>query len=181
MRYYPPFRAVIPHFRAGHLRVTQPSATNRSSKPDRSVRLACLMHPASVCPEPGSNSPNKKKQWSCPRAPPPFTGSDVGPLTRVVPVTLQLLRSRPRGSLFDEGLRVRNPLAVSGSATSAVVLTGLAGDPARMAILRSAPGRVKRPVRYHAPRSSGAAADTERTEEARTQRTQDPREHRGGT
>src|SRR5918912_4245392 len=62
MRYYPPFRAVIPHFGAGHLRVTQPSATNDSSKPESSVRLACLMHAASVDPEPGSNSPNEIAQ-----------------------------------------------------------------------------------------------------------------------
>src|SRR5690606_22414971 len=64
------------------------------------VRLACLTHPASVCPEPGSNSPNKK-QWSCPKAPPPLTVQTMIPLTFVwVPVTLQLLRSRTDGVGF---------------------------------------------------------------------------------
>src|SRR5262249_13135186 len=37
------------------LRVTQPSATG----PEGPVRLACFTHAASVCPEPGSNSPSE--------------------------------------------------------------------------------------------------------------------------
>src|SRR2546430_14729523 len=57
MRYSPPFRAVPPPFGAVHLRAPHPSATNTWSKPHVSVRLACLMHAASVNPEPGSNSP----------------------------------------------------------------------------------------------------------------------------
>src|SRR5438309_2651871 len=61
MRYYRLFRVVIPHFGAGHLRVTQPFATHLSPCGLRSVRLACFMHAASVCPEPGSNSPTKQE------------------------------------------------------------------------------------------------------------------------
>ena len=55
MRYYPPFPEAIPHTRAGQARATQPSA----AVPEGTARLACLTHAASVCPEPGSNSPNK--------------------------------------------------------------------------------------------------------------------------
>jgi hypothetical protein len=57
MRYYPPFPRAIPHTRAGQARATQPSA----AAPEGAARLACLTHAASVCPEPGSNSPSKKR------------------------------------------------------------------------------------------------------------------------
>jgi hypothetical protein len=57
MRYYPPFPRAIPHTRAGQARATQPSA----AVPEGTARLACLTHAASVCPEPGSNSPSKKR------------------------------------------------------------------------------------------------------------------------
>jgi hypothetical protein len=50
------FPSVIPNFRAGHLRVTHPSAADG---PRRSLiaRLACIKRAASVHPEPRSNSP----------------------------------------------------------------------------------------------------------------------------
>ena len=61
MRYYQPFPAVIPLYRAGYPRVTHPSATQspdlHPKNPVRCfVRLACVRHAASVHPEPGSNS-----------------------------------------------------------------------------------------------------------------------------
>ena len=43
---------------AGYSRVTHPSATKLSPEGDNSVRLECVMHAASVHPEPGSNSLN---------------------------------------------------------------------------------------------------------------------------
>ena len=49
---------VIPHSRAGYLRVTHPFATFRASEDTPHVRLACVRHAASVHPEPGSNSPS---------------------------------------------------------------------------------------------------------------------------
>ena len=59
MRYYPSFLKAIPHTRAGYPRVTHPSATRPLAETNRRVRLACVRHAASVCPEPGSNSPSK--------------------------------------------------------------------------------------------------------------------------
>ena len=58
MRYQHRFLCVIPLCQVGYLRVTHPSATNLVSCKQKtsSVRLACLMCAASVCPEPGSNS-----------------------------------------------------------------------------------------------------------------------------
>ena len=58
MRSYPAFPRAIPHRKVGHPRVTHPSATNRQTEVHPSVRLACVTHAASVCPEPGSNSPS---------------------------------------------------------------------------------------------------------------------------
>src|SRR5438045_4630992 len=55
------FRSVTPHCGTNHLRVTQPFATDLNPCGLRSVRLACFMHAASVCPEPGSNSPTKRE------------------------------------------------------------------------------------------------------------------------
>ena len=52
MRYQHPFPDGIPHARAGCSRVTHPSATRHCCL----VRLECVMHAASVHPEPGSNS-----------------------------------------------------------------------------------------------------------------------------
>ena len=43
---------------AGYSRVTHPSATKLSPEGNNSVRLECVMHAASVHPEPGSNSLN---------------------------------------------------------------------------------------------------------------------------
>ncbi len=57
MRYCRRFLAGIPHQRAGHPRVTHPSATRSPSEESKLVRLACVRHAASVYPEPGSNSP----------------------------------------------------------------------------------------------------------------------------
>ena len=57
MRYCRRFLAGIPHPRAGHPCVTHPSATPSPSEEKKGVRLACVRHAASVCPEPGSNSP----------------------------------------------------------------------------------------------------------------------------
>ena len=59
MRYYPSFLKAIPHTTAGYPRVTHPSATAWLSEENHAVRLACVRHAASVCPEPGSNSPSK--------------------------------------------------------------------------------------------------------------------------
>ena len=58
MRFYQPFPAAIPLYRAGYPRVTHPSATKfRITRFHlNSVRLACIKHAASVHPEPGSNS-----------------------------------------------------------------------------------------------------------------------------
>ena len=58
MRYQRPFPNVIPHAKVGCSRVTHPSATKLSSSKlsNNSVRLECVMHAASVHPEPGSNS-----------------------------------------------------------------------------------------------------------------------------
>ena len=43
------------------LRVTQPSAARHHTEVHAAARLACIKHAASVYPEPGSNSPYKKK------------------------------------------------------------------------------------------------------------------------
>ena len=58
MRYQRSFPNVIPHAKAGCSRVTHPSATKLplSKLSSNSVRLECVMHAASVHPEPGSNS-----------------------------------------------------------------------------------------------------------------------------
>ena len=58
MRYQRSFPNVIPHAKAGCSRVTHPSATKLPSSKlsSNSVRLECVMHAASVHPEPGSNS-----------------------------------------------------------------------------------------------------------------------------
>jgi hypothetical protein len=62
MRYYQPFPAAIPRYRAGYPRVTHPSATQSTARHPEGivnssfVRLACVRHAASVHPEPGSNS-----------------------------------------------------------------------------------------------------------------------------
>ena len=64
------------------LRVTQPSAT----APEGAVRLACFTHAASVCPEPGSNSPSI--------APRP-QGTEIDGFVLPLSFTLRLLRSRP--------------------------------------------------------------------------------------
>src|SRR4029079_14143886 len=61
MRYYPPFPGAIPHRWAGQARATQPSAAGAEAP----ARLACLTHAASVCPEPGSNSPSKNVPSTC--------------------------------------------------------------------------------------------------------------------
>ena len=51
-RYYHPFRDVTPEHRADYPRVTHPCATEASSKPLASVRLARLRHAASNRSEP---------------------------------------------------------------------------------------------------------------------------------
>ena len=58
MRYQRSFPNVIPHAKVGCSRVTHPSATKLplSKLSGNSVRLECVMHAASVHPEPGSNS-----------------------------------------------------------------------------------------------------------------------------
>src|ERR671931_977499 len=149
MRYYPPFRAVIPHFGAGPLRVTQPSATSDSSKPESPVRLACLMHAASVYPEPGSNSPKEKHSLATVTR---FRGSDRSHIRHRFPVTLQLLRCSFRGTPATgaeprilgpdtDGVKLDDPLG-PGFRTD-----GLAppGEAARGGILASASAGVKRP------------------------------------
>jgi hypothetical protein len=51
----PSFEGLFPTTRqVTHVLLTRPPLTRRF------VRLACLIHSASVCPEPGSNSPKKK-------------------------------------------------------------------------------------------------------------------------
>src|SRR5262249_2892200 len=67
-----PLSGGCPPPRGRFLRVTQPSAT----APEGAVRLACFTHPASVCPEPGSNSPSNlpstrrhSEATGCPRSP----------------------------------------------------------------------------------------------------------------
>jgi hypothetical protein len=62
MRHCRRFLAGIPHQRAGHPRVTHPSATRSPSSCEerKLVRLACVRHAASVYPEPGSNSPSNR-------------------------------------------------------------------------------------------------------------------------
>ena len=47
-----------PPLRDRFLRVTHPFATRTPSEEGAPVRLACLRYAASVCPEPGSNSPS---------------------------------------------------------------------------------------------------------------------------
>ncbi len=66
IRYYPSFRRAIPNLRADCPRVTHPFATltkrfsSENSNLKDPVRLACLIHAASVRSEPGSNSPLRK-------------------------------------------------------------------------------------------------------------------------
>ena len=67
------------------------------ASPINPVRLACLTHPASVCPEPGSNSPNKKKTVALPRGSSTVRSSDLVPLTRV-------------GSCHSSAVKVAPPL-----------------------------------------------------------------------
>ena len=57
MRYYPAVGPAIPHIEADCSRVTHPFATksNLYSYKSNSVRLACLIHAASVRSEPESN------------------------------------------------------------------------------------------------------------------------------
>src|SRR4029077_7851614 len=61
MRYYFAFRRAIPRFWAGQSRVTHPFATRSVLYCYKTnlVRLACLIHAASVRSEPESNSPLK--------------------------------------------------------------------------------------------------------------------------
>ena len=59
IRYYLPFPEAIPNSRADCSRVPHPCATALKSKLLKTVRLACLIHAASVRSEPGSNSPIK--------------------------------------------------------------------------------------------------------------------------
>ena len=56
MRYQHKFPCVIPLRQAGYSRVTHPSATDQGAEAPVTVRLECVMHAASVHPEPGSNS-----------------------------------------------------------------------------------------------------------------------------
>jgi hypothetical protein len=59
IRYYNPFRGIIPNSRADYPRVTHPfAAVLVQPKPDFLARLACIKHAASVRSEPGSNSPS---------------------------------------------------------------------------------------------------------------------------
>ena len=55
----------MPDSGVGYSRVTHPCATDPRSKLRFTVRLACLIHAASVHSEPGSNSPLQK---ACPAA-----------------------------------------------------------------------------------------------------------------
>ena len=96
------------------------------------------MHPASVCPEPGSNSPNKKPVVS-PCGCSTGKGSRRWSVDSGVPVTLQLIRQRHRLDRLRSirGLLGRNP---GGHAARHVVVvhgppTG--GRPARLVILGS--------------------------------------------
>ena len=57
MGYYSTFPWAIPLHKAGCIRVTHPSATRQRPEGPVTVRLACVKPPASVHPEPGSNSP----------------------------------------------------------------------------------------------------------------------------
>jgi hypothetical protein len=59
MRYYSQFPRAIPHLRVDCVRVTHPCATRHllNKFNNAAVRLACIKPPASVHPEPGSNSP----------------------------------------------------------------------------------------------------------------------------
>jgi hypothetical protein len=82
IRYWTPFQRLIPNFEAGYPRVTHPFAT-LLIPPKRNflVRLACMKHAASVCSEPGSNSPKKififvvrfGRKDSCPLGIDPFS------------------------------------------------------------------------------------------------------------
>jgi len=73
IRYYPSFRRAIPNFWANYPRVTHPFATlikkfsSENLNFKNPVRLACLIHAASVRSEPGSNSPYEKFQNQHPR------------------------------------------------------------------------------------------------------------------
>ena len=57
IRYYSPFPVTIPDLWVDRVRVTHPSATRQRPEGPVTVRLACIKPPASVHPEPGSNSP----------------------------------------------------------------------------------------------------------------------------
>ena len=57
IRYYSPFPVTIPDLWVDRVRVTHPSATRQHPEGPVTVRLACIKPPASVHPEPGSNSP----------------------------------------------------------------------------------------------------------------------------
>ena len=78
MRYYQPFPAAIPQYKAGYPRVTHPSATQSQNRHPEGivvkcfVRLACVKHAASVHPEPGSNSHKKFLSFQNPLAEYPF-------------------------------------------------------------------------------------------------------------
>ena len=54
---YSQFPKAIPLLEVGSVRVTHPCATRVPCKQGLTVRLACIKPPASVHPEPGSNSP----------------------------------------------------------------------------------------------------------------------------
>ena len=69
--------------------LSRPPLTLRAS-PESSVRLACLMHAASVDPEPGSNSPNRLRRVATATSIRGFDRSHI--LVQMFPVTLQLLR-----------------------------------------------------------------------------------------
>ncbi len=66
---------VIPHSKAGYLRVTHPFATfsRFTEVPLPHVRLACVRHAASVHPEPGSNSPSIDSSLNMPKTSQPLT------------------------------------------------------------------------------------------------------------
>src|SRR6185312_11788048 len=67
-----PFGELFPTTRqVTHVLLTRPPLARRL------VRLACLIHAASVCPEPGSNSPKKKPNRTVVRMSSLLTGSQT--------------------------------------------------------------------------------------------------------
>ena len=111
--------------------LTRPPLTRRF------VRLACLIHSASVCPEPGSNSPKKRFHRSVERVSPLLTGSQRSLFVRYPVVKVRRPLSRPE----REDYRLLAPVS-TGSGPKAFAVAAPRGASVRRGSFSIAPGDI---------------------------------------